>query len=263
MTPSSNRVPEVELHQRALAGFMTRARGGEVTDGPEMLLYVGGSDVSWTNGVQMAMLRDDDADARIGEVVETFRSRGISATWWVGPTSRPVDLAVRLERAGFHLEEELPWMTVPLDGAVTAPEVPGLHIERVADAAAQRDFVGVMQAGFGFPSTVRRELIQSGDAAGYGRDAGWVRFIGTVRGRPVASSGLMHFADIAGVYNVTTIPRYRRRGIGAAMTIAAMEHGRSLGYRRAALGTSPMARRMYEGLGFREACVLRAYVWRP
>jgi len=154
-------------------------------------------------------------------------------------------------------------MTRELDGPVVAATVPGLVIERVNDPVEQRIFLDVMQAGFDMPDSVRRELHRSASIMGYAPNAPWVRFLGRVDGRAVGSSGLMHFGGVAGIYNVATVPEYRRRGIAAAMTAAAMEHGRLLGYGLSALGTSEMGRGVYEGLGFREACVLRPYVIWP
>jgi len=47
-------------------------------------------------------------------------------------------------------------------------------------------------------------MARLGDAVGYGPDAPLQRFVGLVRGRPVATSGLMLGGGIAGVYSVST-----------------------------------------------------------
>jgi len=263
MTGNSEAARAVELHQRSPSASLASARGGDVYDEPDMLVYVSGSEVPFTNGVQMATLSPRDADVRIAHVARLFRTRKLPATWWIGPSSTPRDLAQRLRRAGFEPEEELPWMTRELDGPVVAATVPGLVIERVNDPVEQRIFLDVMQAGFDMPDSVRRELHRSASIMGYAPNAPWVRFLGRVDGRAVGSSGLMHFGGVAGIYNVATVPEYRRRGIAAAMTAAAMEHGRLLGYGLSALGTSERGRGVYEGRGFREACVLRPYVIWP
>jgi GNAT superfamily N-acetyltransferase len=53
----------------------------------------------------------------------------------------------------------------------------------------------------------------------------------------------------AGIVGVGTLPAYRRRGLGRLVTAAAVEAG--TGADLAWLYPSPMARRLYEGLGFR------------
>lgn len=54
----------------------------------------------------------------------------------------------------------------------------------------------------------------------------------------------------AGIVGVATLPAYRRRGIGRAVTTAAVAWGAARGAGRAWLFPSAMARPLYEGLGF-------------
>src|SRR5439155_24576429 len=91
------------------------------------------------------------------------------------------------------------------------------------------------------------------------RTGPWVRFVGFLDGRPVASSGMFAGGGVVGIYNVATLRSMRRRGIGTAMTLAAMRHGRSLGYHVAVLGASDLGRGIYERLGFRDVCRTEIY----
>ena len=63
----------------------------------------------------------------------------------------------------------------------------------------------------------------------------------------------------AGIYNVTTVEAARGRGIGAAMTVAAVRHGADLGLDLATLQASTMGRPVYERLGFEFVCDLLPY----
>ena len=56
-----------------------------------------------------------------------------------------------------------------------------------------------------------------------------------------------------GVYNVATLPPFRRRGFGAAVTARAVADGARAGARTAYLQSSPMGYSVYERLGFRTA----------
>ena len=55
------------------------------------------------NGVYLARLTPDTADARIAEVRNAHIARGAGMRWVVGPSSTPDDLSARLERGGIPL----------------------------------------------------------------------------------------------------------------------------------------------------------------
>ena len=76
-------------------------------------------------------------------------------------------------------------------------------------------------------------------------------FVARSDGRPVGTSLAIRSAGTAGVYNVGTLPAARRRGVGTALTWAAVAAGRDMGFDCAVLQSSEMAVSMYEAMGFR------------
>jgi ribosomal protein S18 acetylase RimI-like enzyme len=259
-------VAAIERHQREVALWCVRAQGGLVEDREDLAIALAGLPVPFTSQVHAARLDAAAAERDAGRVAGLLVERGVPGTWWVGPLSRPPELPPILERHGFAFSEDLPWLAADLDRVPreegSAP--PGLAIRPVEDAASLARYLDVMQAGFGMGDEPRRAMQLLSDAVGFGdgRD-GWIRFLGTVDGRPVATAGLMFGGGIAGVYNVATVPDVRRRGYATALTAAATGRARALGFRVAALGSSPLGRGLYERLGFREACVIREHIWRP
>jgi ribosomal protein S18 acetylase RimI-like enzyme len=141
-------------------------------------------------------------------------------------------------------------------------EVP-LRIERVDGPELQRLWLAAFTAGFGADTLERQSMSRLADAVGYAPDAPWQRLVGLVEDRPVASSGVMFGGGVAGVYSVTTAPWLRGRGIGAAMTSAAMLRARALGYRVAVLGSAAKAVPLYRRLGYRQVCSVDVYLWDP
>jgi GNAT superfamily N-acetyltransferase len=97
----------------------------------------------------------------------------------------------------------------------------------------------------------------------------WRHYLGRLDGKPVATTTIYLAAGVAGVYFVMTVPEARRRGIGAAITRAALQDARdtghtgSTGVRYGVLGSSPAGRSVYAGLGFREYCTIDLYEWSP
>jgi ribosomal protein S18 acetylase RimI-like enzyme len=255
----------IEEHQRFNAELWSRLPGVVVEDRPDLFLFVTRLPVWWANGVTGARLRARDADARIDRVVETFRAEGIGCSWTVGPLSTPRDLGDRLLSHGFRLEErDLPWMAADLASMPRVRELEGLDVQRVRTPALHRAWVDAMTKGFESVPASRVTLDTLGRHDRSTNRGPWVRFVGFVDGKPAASSGLIvGGGGVAGIYNVTTLRRYRRRGFGTAMSAIAMRHARRIGHRVAVLATSPLGRGVYEGLGFRDVCTSRTYVWEP
>jgi GNAT superfamily N-acetyltransferase len=75
-------------------------------------------------------------------------------------------------------------------------------------------------------------------------------YLGFVAGEPVTSATLILAAGVAGVYDVSTPPRWQRRGYGAAITALTLAEARAAGYRYACLTASPQGERVYRRLGF-------------
>jgi GNAT superfamily N-acetyltransferase len=88
--------------------------------------------------------------------------------------------------------------------------------------------------------------------AGLDDRGAWRHYLGWWQGAPVATTSLFLSAEVAGVYFVFTLPEARRQGIGAAITLAALQEARQLGYNIGVLGSSVMGYPVYRRLGFQQ-----------
>jgi GNAT superfamily N-acetyltransferase len=253
----------IEDHMRAAAIQWTRWRDGEVEDRPEMLLYCSRLPQPWTSGVMGATLRREEVDHAVEETRAWFDARNSPWTWWIGPLTEPLDLARTLEAHGFRREEDIPRFALELDDVeLDASGSAELAIERVADDRTEAGWLEAMAGAWAEPEVTdtMRDLSR---AAGFDPDGPWARFFGTLNGGPVSSSGLIVAAGVACVIGVATIPEARRRGIGEAMTRAALGEARRRGHRLAILGATEMSRGIYERMGFRFVCDTFGYAPEP
>jgi predicted GNAT family acetyltransferase len=76
--------------------------------------------------------------------------------------------------------------------------------------------------------------------------------IARLDGENVAGAMAYDHDDDCGIYNVGTLDRARRRGIGTAVTATLLHDARARGCRTATLQSTPMAERMYAAVGFRD-----------
>ena len=81
--------------------------------------------------------------------------------------------------------------------------------------------------------------------------------LGLVDGDVVATAGVVHGTRAAEVQHIATQRSHRRRGIGTAMTVAALDLVRRQGGRHAVLTASPDGFGIYERLGFETVATVR------
>ncbi len=144
---------------------------------------------------------------------------------------------------------------------VVDPE--GLIIKRVSTESELRAFADVLTLGFGEGESEARWTTDMYRRIGLGDDVPWRHYVAWLGSAPVATASLFFAAGVAGIYFVSTAPEFRRRGIGTAITHAALSEARDLSMRVAVLGSSPMGQSIYERLGFRVYCTIKICEWTP
>lgn len=253
----------IEANDAEFLMALGRAGGGEVRDDARLRWVIGGSPVDHHNCVVHAELQPEEVDGVIDEVVERFRTYGVPGTWHVGPSSRPADLGARLKARGFGGG----WWDVGMAadlGNLREDSLPpeGLMITQVRD---RRGLDAWVQARALDPDGERESRWVADIYEKIGLDDGvpWRHYVGWLSERPVATATLFLGAGVAGVYFVLTVPEARRRGIGGAITLAALREARALGYRIGVLGASEMGLPVYRRLGFEDYSRLTVYEWSP
>src|SRR5215210_7596943 len=239
-----------------------RAAGAEVRDDGRVRWAIGNSPIDYFNCVVHADLFPEEADEGIAASIERLRAHDVPGSWHVGPSMRPPDLGARLLAHGFEYGGDDIGMAVDLSALPEAVPVPAdFAIERVRDEAGLAMWTATFGSGFGLrPEEVRwfGEMCRR-----LGFEGPWRYYLGRLNDEPVATSTSFFAAGVAGVYCVSTIESTRRRGIGAAVTLAALREARDLGHTIGVLTSSEMGYSVYRRLGFVEYCTISLYEWRP
>ena len=259
---SSGMAAAIEANLVATVSLFGRVPGTELRDEPDLGFYVTeGVPFPLFNQVYRTRLPREGLDARIGEVREHYAARGLPFLWTVGPFTSPPDLVPRLESQGLARVEELPGMAADLRAfGGGAPSPAGLTVERVRDAGAAREYVEVMRAGFEMPEFTAGAMLSVLEVLGFAEESPFVHYVGRMGGEVVATASLSLAAGVAGIFNVVTLPEARRRGIGTALTLAAMRDAGGRGYRICILQSSAAALGIYRRLGFERYSTYSLYL---
>jgi ribosomal protein S18 acetylase RimI-like enzyme len=246
-------VSAIRANQLEFFRYLGRSPQAELNDGPPVAWLLTGIAHPFMNNVLGTQLTADDVDDGIANVLSYFASRKVPHfSWWIDLDCRPADLAEHLSDHGLLYTDGGPGMAADLCALNESVPIPGdLSILPVTNTETLRQWVAAFCAGF--------DLLESRDITfnlfvGLGFDLPLRSFVGTVEGEPAATAQLFLGAGVAGVYCVSTVPEARRRGIGAALTLAALRKARRMGYYAAVLTSSPMGLGVYQRLGFEELC---------
>jgi GNAT superfamily N-acetyltransferase len=214
------------------------------------------------NSVLRARLAGDGADAAIDARMRDCTARNVPMLWWTGPSTTPPDLGERLERRGFLLEPAI-GMAGDIRYIIAQPSGAPIRVEPVRDPAQMAAWSRVLCNAFGAPQAFGDAFADLAAAIGLGPSSNFRHFLAYLNGEPVATCSLFLGAGVAGVYDVGTLPERRRRGVGAAITRAAIADAAASGYRMAILHASAVGAAMYRALGFSDVCAIGQYVWAP
>jgi GNAT superfamily N-acetyltransferase len=270
--PLQGRLAAPPLLDTSMEGFARAIEadtiGTRVTS-PELPLEVHlEPDAAWARGtipdpvknvVASGRFEATTADRRIAEISAAYAERGLPFLWWRAPFHGPPDLGRRLERAGIWELGSSPGMAMDLaDLGAPEPPPPGLEIRPVVDVEGLRHYLAVIDAlpmPEAAPPAIRAQTIAAVLAHTGPRlalEPVPLRYVGWLDGQAVATSRLSLAGGAAGIYAVDTLPEVRGRGIGRAMTLAALHAGRGAGYRIATLQSSDIGYRIYRRIGFRD-----------
>jgi GNAT superfamily N-acetyltransferase len=241
-----------------------RAGGGEERADRSIHWTIGGSPLDYHNAVVRTDLAEDEADAAIEACIARLRAHNVPGSWHLGPATRPADLRERLLAHGFvdgGGEAGMAADLLALNEDIVPPT--GLSVARVSSNEDLGEWTRTLATGFGEGPHEAEWVGAMYHRIGLADATPWRHYLGQLDGRAVATASLFLAAGVAGIYFVFTVPDVRRRGIGAAITLAALRDARGLGCRVGVLGASRMGEPVYRRLGFVTCCSIGIYEWRP
>ena len=241
--------------------------GVEIDSGEGWLFGAGRSTHPVISNAAFRIDDELDPDKFLERARTWFAARKRSfAVWARAGAEEDRDLIETLERTGLQNVYEMPEMVLEGKGKSSEPafeaELPaGVELRRVrsADDAAEYWRVATESyASIGFPS----EIFAFYENNEYLWADGAAAFLAHFEGRPAGISMTIVSHGVAGIYWVGTTEAARGRGLGRAVTAAALNAGLELGAASASLQASPMGESLYRRMGFETIYDYRLYLCR-
>jgi GNAT superfamily N-acetyltransferase len=157
---------------------------------------------------------------------------------WVHESDEP--MRAELEQRGYTLDTTTRAMGMALDDiAVPRPEIP-------LRPARWLEYLTMEHLPLDFLATADH--------------AAFHLLAARIDGEMVAAALAYDFGDDCGIYNVGTVEKARKRGLGTALTAAQAYDARARGCRTASVQSTEMAERVYAAVGFRDLRRILEYV---
>jgi GNAT superfamily N-acetyltransferase len=186
------------------------------------------------------------------------RGRGF-AIWTRAGAPEDLDLIDAAERADLQNVYAMPEMVLEDWAPKELPPPAGVELRRVnsSDDATQYWQVATESyADVGFPP----EIFAFYENHEYLWADGAAAFLAYLDGRPTGISMTIVSHGVAGIYWVGCTAEGRGRGLGCAMTAAALDAGLGMGAESASLQASPMGESLYRRMGFETIYDYRLYL---
>jgi len=247
-------------HLERMAAFMpaawrrrVAACGGRVHDADGLAVCLTGVPLAPFNPTVIERL-PSDPEAAVRRAEAHYEGTGLSLGIDLEPSLHaPVRDAAH--RAGLTMVESRPGMALAVTDVPALPPPPGVEVFRVQDPAVLDEVVEVDAAAFGGDAATTRLFLPDAVL----EDPAQRVYAARVDGRLVSVGESTTLDGVVGVFGVATVPAYRRRGIGAAVT-AYLLADRAGEADLAVLDASDLGLGVYERLGFRTTSTWEVWV---
>lgn len=253
----------VESNLRATMRFFGQASGsGNISERDGLLLIDSGVNYSVFN---IAMLTEAvetpvTMARRLATAARYFNGRKTRWSMWICEEmlADPVRKKAVAVFAGERLRRltEAPGM---IADRLRPPEraLPAVECRPVSDQATRSDFAHITSLNFDIPFATCRVV--------YGPEQAWSHqyhgYVAYHQGTAVATVAVVLAADSIGIYSVSTLPQYRRKGYAEALMRRVIEHyAHSAGIERTVLQATRAGYEMYRKMGYRPVSHFSVYM---
>lgn len=228
------------------------ARPGDVrvvTEG--YAIHLGGSPGPHGTVVQRLRIEASEVAEVVAEVRARLRAHGREvATWEVGPSARPTDLAARLRALGMRPAPEPVATAMVRSARLDVPTAADLDVRSVTTLGEFRSVQALFWSCFGLQPDAAAEAAVERDYEGFAADDHWLRFLAYAEGEPVAAADATVCGPALVLTGGATLPAARGRGAYRALLHARAAEAERRELQWLVTQAGEMSRPILQRLGF-------------
>jgi ribosomal protein S18 acetylase RimI-like enzyme len=185
--------------------------------------------------------------------IDKFRHLKIPFAWWIGFDDDYPQCKSDLEKLGFVCDEHESGMFAEIEKLSRGKKCDELQIHLVDNAKKLNDFIRIYQELIPHDANVIKIFYERASEHILNPKSSLKLFVGYFQDQPAATSALFMDENSAGVWDVTTLPQFRRKGIGTDMTLRTLFHAfDNFGRRIGVLTASKDGEPVYRKIGFQK-----------
>lgn len=196
-------------------------------------------------------------------VTEYYLGNKLSAAWWFDASQLSDFLKNSLSSMGWECEEKEVGMSYDLPETLPRYKNPKLKIIQCKTSKDFEEFGMVLSAIFEEDNPIEAEnvrqvykLLNEEKAKEHGK---MIFLLGYENDVPVSTMTLYFSHNLAGLFDLSTLPRKRKKGYGSEMFSYSLHIAKAEGIKRCVLEASEDGLRIYERAGFKP--LGEFYVW--
>jgi GNAT superfamily N-acetyltransferase len=185
--------------------------------------------------------------------IEKFRRLKIPFAWWIGFDDDYPECKNDLEKMGFVCDEHESGMFVEIEKLSREKKCDELQIHLVDNAKILGDFIQIYQELIPHDAGAIEMFFERASEHILNPESLLKLSVGYFRDQPAATSALFMDGNTAGVWDVTTLPQFRRKGIGTDMTLQTLFYAfDNFWHRIGVLTASEDGEPVYRKIGFQK-----------
>lgn len=264
MNPDMTPIHAVDENAQAYYQGIARLLGGQVVEQKYVTWFTTGRRSSGRfNGVlRTAVPPDVGLSSIVNPILDHFLSQKLPFFWVDWPVMGTPGLGDYLSSRETPLHRfRIPAMLRPLADVPPLSLPDEVEIVPVQTQTEQADWLNVWMAGFGEPESARPDYQEFLVNSLTEPQPVFHHFLVRWLGEPCAISTLLCARQSAGIYHVATLPAFRGRGLGRALTLVAMQTAQQAGYRQAILFATPSGFPLYVHMGYETVSTGVLHIW--